>query len=234
MARAESDAHLRLKQLALDWARAAGFGLVAPEVRVPRSGFRADVAAARDGAPADAEVALLECKQARADLRKDAHAEAATRERLAALRARRAALEQLLAVHHPELRHGEALWPEYDRWDFSTLEHRTHRRLTAEIATLQRRTLGGTKFSRMARYRCADRLWLVVEDGLFAPAEWPDGWGVLVRAGDTLAVASPAPALGPAPEQRAALRASLAAALARRDAGCGSTSGETAYTRRHA
>jgi hypothetical protein len=234
MARAESDAHLRLKQLALDWARAAGFTRVAPEVRVPRSGYRADVAAARDGAPADAEVALFECKQARADLRKDVHAEAATRERLAALIARRAKLEQLLAVHRPDLRRGEALWPEFDRWDFSSLEHRTHRRLTAEIAMLQRRALGGTKFSRMVRYRCADRLWLVVEDGLFAPAEWPDGWGVLVREAGELHLVRPAPALAPVPEQRAALRASLAAALAWREAGRGSTSGQTAYTRRHA
>lgn len=232
MARGETEAHLRLKQLALEWARTQGFTTVAPEVRVPRSGFRADVVAA-----SAEEVACLECKQARADLRKDAHAEAETRARLTELVARRAKLEALLAVHHPELRRGEALWPEFDRWDFSALEHRTYRRVVAEIATLQRRVLGGTKFSRMVRYRCADRLWLVVEDGLFAPAEIPAGWGLLVRRGEALEPVRPAPALGPAPEQRAALRANLAAALAWRaagGAGRGWTSAGTDYTPGHA
>lgn len=217
MPRAETDAHLRLKQLALDWARAEGFATVAPEVRVPRSGFRADVVAARP--EGTAEVAVFECKQARSDLRKDAHAEAATRARLEELLARRAKLEALLAMHRPDLRRGEALWPEFDRWDFSGLEHGTHRRVVAEIATLRRRALGGTKFSRMVRYRCADRLWLVVEDGLLAPAEIPDGWGLLVRRGEALHAERPAPRLDPAPEQRAALHANLAAALAWRAAG---------------
>jgi hypothetical protein len=41
--------------------------------------------------------------------------------------------------------------------------------------------LRGTKFSKMFRYRCADLLYLVVEDGIFAEAEIPAGWGLLVR-----------------------------------------------------
>lgn len=226
MARGETAQHARLKALALAWAKANGFPCAQPEVRVPRSGFRADVAAA--GAAATAPTALFECKQARADLLKDAHAEAATRGELARLLERRRELEAQLAVHRPDLRCGEALWPEFDRWDFSSLEHRTHRRVLEDIERWQRRALRGTKFSRMFRYRSADALYLVVEDDIFAEAEIPAGWGLLVRSGDALHVRR----VETPPEQRAALWAAIAAKAAAVAAG-GWTSGQSAYNPRH-
>jgi len=184
MPSAETQNHVRLKTLALAWAQANGFAITATEVRVPKSGYRADVAAAARGVASGAiRTAVFECKQARADLLKDAHAEIATRARLAELTQRRRTLEQLLAVHRPDLRRGEALWPEYDTWDFSAIEHGTYRGVLADLETVQRRVLRGTKFSKMFRYRCADFLYLVVEDGIFAEAEIPAGWGLLVRCG---------------------------------------------------
>ncbi|MEX2045251.1 MAG: hypothetical protein WD941_07850 [Opitutus sp.] len=184
MPKGETPEHARLKALALGWAQANGFAICGLEVRVPGCGFRADVAAfARaSGTAGGARTAVFECKQARADLLKDAHAEAATRTRLAELMARRRSLEEMLAVHRPDVRRGEALWPEYDAWDFGAIEHRAYRGLLMELETVQRRVLRGTKFSRMFRYRCADFLYLVVEEGIFAEAEVPAGWGLLVRA----------------------------------------------------
>lgn len=206
----ETEKHLRLKSLALAWAQANGFAICGLEVRVPRSGYRADVAAIGRG-PA-ARSALFECKQARADLLKDAHAEAAARARLAELAERRRTLEELLAVHRPDLRRGEALWPEYDTWDFTALEHHAYRGVLAELETVQRRVLRGTKFSKLFRYRCADFLYLVVEDGIFAEAEIPAGWGLLVRSGDTVRLARPPVTLDAAAEQRAALLEMIAVA----------------------
>jgi hypothetical protein len=149
-------------------------------------------------------------------LLKDAHAEAATRSRLAELVERRRMLEEMLAVHRPDLRRGEALWPEYDAWDFSALEHRAYRGLLAELETLQRRVLRGTKFSKMFRYRCADFLYLVVEDGIFAEAEIPAGWGLLVRrvteSGEELRLARSPAILDAAPQQRTALLEMIALA----------------------
>ena len=107
VSRGETELHKKLKALALVWAQANGFAICATEVRVPKSGYRADVAAMSRGAAA--RTAVFECKQARADLRKDAHSEAATRVRLEDLVARRRKLEELLAVHRPDLRRGEAL-----------------------------------------------------------------------------------------------------------------------------
>lgn len=184
MATSETPNHRRLKALALAWAQANGFEFAGVEVRVPQTGYRADVAAyARGAGDRGPRTAVFECKQSRADLLKDAHAEAATRARLAALLERRRSLEEMLAVHRPDLRCGEALWPEFDRWDFARLEHATYQDVLAEIETAQRRVLRGTKFSRMFRYRCADFLYLVVDDGIFAEAEIPAGWGLLVRTG---------------------------------------------------
>jgi hypothetical protein len=206
----ESANHSRLKTLALTWAQANGFAICGVEVRVPRSGYRADVAAiGRGSAP---RTAIFECKQSRADLVKDAHAEAVTRTRLTELTQRRRTLEELFAVHRPDLRRGEALWPEYDSWDFSSLEHRTYRGVLDELETVQRRVLRGTKFSKMFRYRCADFLYLVVEDGIFAEAEIPAGWGVLVRCRDELQLARMPANLDAAAHQRAALLECIAVA----------------------
>jgi hypothetical protein len=213
MSTGETESHARLKRLALEWARANGFGIAACEVRVPKSGYRADLVAVSRGEKRRA--AVFECKQARADLLKDAHAEAETKRRLTELIARRAKLEELLAVHRPDLRRGEALFPEFDSWDFSGLEHATYRDVLAELATLQARVLKGTKFSKMFRYRCADFLYLVVEENIFAEAEIPAGWGLLVRRGDELALARPPVALDAAETQRVALLENIALAATR-------------------
>jgi hypothetical protein len=214
MPSAETENHVRLKTLALAWAQANGFAICGLEVRVPRSGYRADVAAIGRGATG--RTAVFECKQSRADLLKDAHAEAATRARLAELMQRRRTLEEMLAVHRPDLRRGEALWPEYDSWDFSSLEHRAYRGVLDELETVQRRVLRGTKFSKMFRYRCADFLYLVVEDGIFAEAEIPAGWGLLVRrvteAGDALRLVRAPANLDAASTQRASLLEMIALA----------------------
>lgn len=210
MPSSETPQHLRLKTLTLAWAQANGFAICGLEVRVPQSGYRADVAACGRGGAA--RTAVFECKQARADLLKDAHAEAATRAVLEELTGRRRKLEELLAVHRPDLRRGEALWPEYDAWDFSSLEHRAYRDVLTEIETVQRRVLRGTKFAKMFRYRCADFLYLVVEDNIFAEAEIPAGWGLLIRAGDALRLARPPASLDAADTQRRALLESIALA----------------------
>lgn len=204
----ETAAHRNLKQLALAWAREQGFAIAAAEVRVPKSGYRADVAAIGRGAVA--KCAVFECKQARADLLKDAHDDVAVRHKLAAVIQRKNELEALIGEHRPDLRRGEALWPEFDAWDFSDLEHKAYRDLLAELATLQGRVLSGTKFSKMLRYRSADFLYLVVEDDIYAEAEIPAGWGLLVRIGDELALRRKPAALDATDEQRRALLESIA------------------------
>lgn len=214
----ETERHRELKRLALAWARGRGLDLAAAEVRIPRSGWRADVAAA--GGP-DGPCALFECKQSREDLRRDAHDEAAARARCEELTRRALALDELLAAHCPALRRGEALWPEFDTWDFSALRHRGRRALAVARAAAERRVRDGTKFSRLRRYQAADELYLVVAPDCFAPADVPAGWGLLVRTaapgsgGPGLRLERAPEPLAAAPAQRAALRAAIRRALGR-------------------
>lgn len=179
MSSAETENHRRLKALALAWARANGFAMAAAEVRVPKSGYRADVVACSRGA--ERRTAVFECKQARADLLKDARREDEARRRVAELGERLGKLEALIGAHRPDLRRGESLFPEFDAWDFSGLEHATHRKVVAELAMWQERLLHGTKFAKLWRWRVADYFYLVSEEGIFAEAEVPAGWGLLVR-----------------------------------------------------
>ena len=177
----ETELHQRLKRLAIAWAREQKFPAIATEVRLPRSGFRADVAAYRREA-----TAVFECKQCRSDFLKDSYRQDTTRERLKALDARRQKLEALLKLHLPSLRRGEALFAEFDAIQLGGYEHKTYRRVLGEIETLQRRLAGKTKFDRLARYRCANLNYLVVEPGILTPEEAPVGWGLLVRKDDAL------------------------------------------------
>ena len=183
----ETEAHRGLKRLALGWAQANGFPICACEVRVPKSGYRADVAGCSRGA--ERRTAVFECKQARADLLKDARGEDEARRKVEELSARARKLEELIGGHRPDLRKGEALFPEFDAWGFSGVEHATHRRVIEQLGTWQGRVLRGTKFAKLWRWRAADFFYLVSEEGIFAEAEIPAGWGLLVRRGAALELA---------------------------------------------
>lgn len=203
---AESALHLELKRLALEWARARRLLLAATEVKLPRSSYRADVAAATPRALSSAAfTAVFECKASRADFLRDNAVEAGATEHIAALARRLAELRALIGSHRPDLRLGEELFAEFDSHDLRGLRHETHDRLVAELGTAQRKLHEGTKFAKLGRWRAASLLYVVAEEGVAAPHEVPDGWGLLVRRGDTLELAAK-PCLNPTtPEERVAL-----------------------------
>lgn len=216
----ETEQHRELKRRAVLWAAARGFRACALEVRVPRSGFRADVAAARVGSgqcSEPGETAILECKQARSDLLRDNADEARTLERLREVSTRRRELEQLIGAHLPNLRRGETLFAECDEFDLDSIRHDGLRGVRREERQLQTRVYGGTKFDRIGRYCCADFLYLVVPPGLLEPHEAPPGWGILVASGsDDLDVVRPPVRLPVSSPARLALLESIAVAASRR------------------
>jgi hypothetical protein len=183
----ETKAHAALKRLAFTWARTNGFPIAAFEVRVPASGYRADVAAAsRHPSAATGAIALFECKQCRSDFLRDQADEPKIRVEGARIAQRVAALRSLIAVHRPDLRRGESLFAEYDCYDLAELRHETLHRLEAELVALQRKIIAAVKFSRLSKYGAADFLYLVTEPGIVEAHEIPNGWGLLVRDGMTL------------------------------------------------
>lgn len=189
----ESAAHLELKQLALAWARANRLSLAGTEVRLPRSSYRADVAAAtpRQLGP-QAVTAVFECKASRADFLRDAALERATQEKIRELTARLDALNRLIGEHRPDLRRGEELFPEFDCIDLRGNRHATHAAVTRSLQAAQVALYEGTKFAKLARWRAANFLYLVVDTAELAGAhEIPAGWGLLVRENDVLRCARP-------------------------------------------
>ena len=179
--RTETEAHLRLKRLALLWAQANGYSACAAEVSLPQCRYRADVAAYRSRVREQTVTAIFESKQALPDLRRDNCETATTRERLRSLRRRREILEKHLRVHYPTLRTGDSLFAEYDSHDFDAIGHRGYRRVLRESAALENRLYGGTKFECLVRYRCANLFFLVLPNELYLETEVPPGWGVFLE-----------------------------------------------------
>ncbi|HEX4639853.1 MAG TPA: hypothetical protein VH252_00615 [Chthoniobacterales bacterium] len=184
--RAETEAHVRLKRLALLWAQANRYSACAAEVTLPQCRYRADVAAYRSRLREQNVTAIFECKQALPDLRRDNCETAGARERLRSLARRREILEKHLRVHYPTLRTGDSLFAEYDSHDFDAIGHRGYRRVLRESTALENRLFGGTKFECLVRYRCANLFFLVLPNELFQRAEAPIGWGVLVETENAL------------------------------------------------
>jgi hypothetical protein len=188
--RSETEAHVRLKRLALLWAQSNRYTACAAEVSLPQCRYRADVAAYRSRPREQTVTAIFECKQALPDLRRDNCETAATRERLRSLSRRREILERHLRIHYPTLRTGDSLFAEYDSHDFEAIGHHGYRRVLRETAALQNRLYGGTKFECLVRYRCANLFFLVLPNELFTRgAEVPAGWGVLVEMEGALELA---------------------------------------------
>jgi hypothetical protein len=179
MQRSESWQHLNLKKLAARWAYANGFRCIAMEVHAPRSRFRVDVAVYRPGRRGSPVVAIFECKQSRPDLLRDIAEIESMRGKLRQLQQRRANLEALLLTHHPSLRAGESLFPEWDTFAGEFLVHDGYQRLLKNIIRIQSRLQNCTKFAWIARYRLANLHYMVAPEKLVTLDEIPPGWGLL-------------------------------------------------------
>ena len=180
-AKAESARHLELKRRALLWAQENGYPVAALEVSLPQCRYRADVAAYRPQRNGTmGHTVVFECKQSRADLRRDDRCGSQTMARLQSIYRRQQILEKHLRIHYPTLRTGESLFPEWDAWDFDMIEHRGYRRVVRELTALQNQLRDGRKFEKISRYACANLFYLVAPNELVREAETPLGWGLLL------------------------------------------------------
>jgi hypothetical protein len=208
----ETAAHARLKRLACIWAQAHGYSACAAEVSLPSCRFRADVAGYRPVRREIGETAIFECKQSRADLRRDNCESDSARQRLDSLCQRRLVLERNLRVHFPSLRLADSLFPEFVSYDFTSLKHRSYQRVLRELSALQGRLFDCVKFETLRRYRCANLFYLVVPEELFCESEVPIGWGVLAETNGTLGVLRKPIWQGSPSQQRLQLLQRIAAA----------------------
>jgi len=185
----ETEAHARLKRLALIWAQRQGYAACAMEVTLPRCRYRADMAAYRQNGKQPGVTAIFECKQAVVDLRRDNGCTSTTMRRLEKVYHRREVLERNLRVHYPALRVADSLFAEFDSHNFSAIEHRGYKQLMRQTQGLQNRLFDCTKFETLIRYRCANLFFLVLPNELFREPEIPIGWGALVELNGELILA---------------------------------------------
>ena len=185
----ETEAHARLKRLALLWAQKQGYSACALEVTLPRCRYRADLAAYRPSGKLSGATAIFECKQALVDLRRDNGCTATTIRRLEKVHQRREVLERNLRVHYPALRIPDSLFAEFDSHNFEAIDHRGYQQVVRETRALQNRLFDGTKFETLTRYRCANLFFLVLPNELFREPEIPIGWGALIESSGELILA---------------------------------------------
>ena len=182
----ETEAHARLKRLALLWAQRQRYSACAMEVTLPRCRYRADVAAYRPGGKQSGATAVFECKQALVDLRRDNDCTSTTMRRLEKVHERREVFERNLRVHYPALRIHDSLFAEFDSHNFEAIDHRGYKQVVRQTRALQNRLFDCTKFETLIRYRCANLFFLVLPNELFREPEIPIGWGALVESNGEL------------------------------------------------
>src|SRR5205085_6874731 len=185
----ETEAHARLKRLALLWAQKQGYSACALEVTLPRCRYRADLAAYRPSGKLSGATAIFECKRALVDLRRDNGCTSTTIRRLEKVHQRREVLERNLRVHYPALRIRDSLFAEFDSHNFEAIDHRGYKQVLRQTHALQNRLFDGTKFETLIRYRCANLFFLVLPQKLFRESEIPIGWGALIESNGALQLA---------------------------------------------
>ena len=206
VAKSESQAHLELKRLALIWAQANGYPIVATEVSLPNLRFRLDAAAYRPGSlrllkfdelrktsryatfPAVGVTTIFECKAHRADLIRDCRISVLLLERIRVLSEMRIEIETRLRIEAPSLLRGDGLWPEYETADFGRSEDPQYQKIVRQLRSLGFQVHGQTKMEKLLKWKAGNLHYLVVEPGIIAKHEIPSGWGLLVRNGRKLEV----------------------------------------------
>ncbi|MEO1131032.1 MAG: hypothetical protein AAFX05_15170, partial [Planctomycetota bacterium] len=124
---------------------------------------------------------IIECKQSRGDFLRDQR----NLERLIRLRQRldeqRSHFEeQHIKRAEPHLRRsGEFLFGQMEQWNFHETRSSEYRRIVQRLERVEQRVHGETKLFRIARYRLADRLYILAPRGMIRPSELPPGWGLL-------------------------------------------------------
>ena len=184
--RGETEAHSRLKRLALLWAQRQGYAACALEVTLPRCRYRADLAAYRANGNWPCVTAVFECKQTLVDLRRDNGCASTAMRRLEKVHQRREILERNLRTHYPALRVQDSLFAEFDSHNFEAIDHRGYKQVLRQTRALQNRLYDCTKFETLIRYRCANVFFLVLPAELFRAPEIPIGWGALIESNDDL------------------------------------------------
>lgn len=174
---------------------------------------------------------IIECKQSREDFLRDRDEVDKLLGVRASLQARLDRFVDTVKRTEPELcRTDGVLFGELGEWDLSGAANPTYRAIVRAMERVETRLHGGTKFGRLARWRLADRLYILAPPGVVRSREVPPGWGLIECArswskfrGATTAeltdfpvhISAEAPRLATPERRRARLLRNIAVALTR-------------------
>ena len=125
---------------------------------------------------------FIECKQSRSDFLRDSrHLDRLLKLRMELERILTHVEEQCIKPREPSLRRsGTSLFAAMESWDFASSRNPAYHKTLEKLQRVERRLYGQTKFAVVARYRLADRMFILAPRGLVQRRELPWGWGLLV------------------------------------------------------
>ncbi len=97
---------------------------------------------------------------------------------LAELKAQRSAMEDEIRRAEPELRETDALFEEFQSYDYTRSSNRAYQKLCRRIGALHQSLYKGTRVEQLSQAGVADYLYMAVPENLIAPEELFDGWGL--------------------------------------------------------
>lgn len=123
---------------------------------------------------------VVECKASRADfMRDDLRVDDLLAERDRLLARKKEIESELIPIHEPHLRRADdALFEQESSWDFEKSRLLPYRRVLRQLAKIEERLHGQTKFNLVARWKLADELWILAATGVVKTREVPVGWGL--------------------------------------------------------
>jgi hypothetical protein len=138
---------------------------------------------------------VIECKQSRADFLRDSrHMDRLIKLRMELERMLTHIEDHCIKAREPSLRRsGSSLFAAMESWDFASSRNAAYHKTLEKLQRVESRLYGQTKFAVVARYRLADRMFVLAPRGLVRPRELPWGWGLLICPASMLDRAIPRP-----------------------------------------
>ncbi len=125
-------------------------------------------------------------------------------------------LEEEIRRTEPQLKDTATLFPEYEVWNYDRSANPNYRACLEKLREYESALYRGSRFEKIRAAEAANELWLVVPDGLVAPDELAEGWGLLyVSPKCRIRVARRAEFLPCSPDRMMNLSQSIAASAAR-------------------
>ena len=92
---------------------------------------------------------------------------------------RKVELEAEIRLNEPELKDGDFLFDEIEKWNYSASKNKDYRHVLKRIEELERAIHNGSRFEKIRRAKVSNELYLAVPEDAVHPDELAEGWGLI-------------------------------------------------------